>query len=100
LTALEGVSPLTCAPRRGLFPGEGADPFRARGIYWCGAEKTRTTGLWYRPVFIRGCGRPADSTTVSPTFFGSEKPIIQKGLKSRRPRITPLNREISLFYNK
>ena len=79
---------------------EGADPFRARGIYWCGAEKTHTTGLVYRPVFTHEDGSPMGSIHVNLTFFGSEKPIIQKGLKSRRPRITPLNREISLFYNK
>jgi hypothetical protein len=79
---------------------EGADPFRARGINWCGGEKTRTTGLWYRPVFTHEDGSPMGSIFVWFLVKLSEKHIIQKGLKSREPRITPLNREIFFFYNK
>ena len=79
---------------------EGADPFRARGIDWRGVEKTHATGLVFRPVFTHEDGSPMGSIHVNLTFLGSEKPIIQKGLKSHRPLITPLNREIFFFYNK
>jgi len=65
-----------------------------------GAEKTRIAGLWYRPVFTHEDGCPMGSMSISMTFFSSENHIIQNGLKSICPNITPLNREFTFFYYK